>query len=265
MSPQPGAALADRRSAPADEEVARGLVAGDEECLAAAYARWSTLVHTLAWRSLGDPKEAEDVTQQVFLGVWRGRGGFRPERGSIGGWIVGITRRKIADALSARTRRLDLAASAAASLAVADRQSAEPETVLDRVLISQELSRLPAAQQRVLRLAFYEDLTQTEIAERTGWPLGTVKSHARRGLHRLRGRLAEERLPAGTGTRGADGTDGTGDAVSAGGTGDAVGAGGTGDGRGKGTARDARGAGVVGAAADAADAKSRQTWETSGD
>lgn len=265
MSPQPGAALVDRRSAPADEEVARGLVAGDEECLAAAYARWSTLVHTLAWRSLGDPKEAEDVTQQVFLGVWRGRGGFRPERGSIGGWIVGITRRKIADALSARTRRLDLAASAAASLAVADRQSAEPETVLDRVLISQELSRLPAAQQRVLRLAFYEDLTQTEIAERTGWPLGTVKSHARRGLHRLRGRLAEERLPAGTGTRGADGTDGTGDAVSTGGTGgtgDAVGAGGTGGGRGKGTARDARGAGVVGVAADA---KSRQTWETSGD
>lgn len=259
MSPQPGAALVDRRSAPADEEVARGLVAGDEECLAAAYARWSTLVHTLAWRSLGDPKEAEDVTQQVFLGVWRGRGGFRPERGSIGGWIVGITRRKIADALSARTRRLDLAASAAASLAVADRQSAEPETVLDRVLISQELSRLPAAQQRVLRLAFYEDLTQTEIAERTGWPLGTVKSHARRGLHRLRGRLAEERLPAGTGTRGADGTDGTD------GTGDAVGAGGTGDGRGKGTARDAGVAGVVGAAADAADAgvaadaKSRQT------
>ncbi|MDT0436613.1 MULTISPECIES: sigma-70 family RNA polymerase sigma factor [Streptomyces] len=193
MSSRSGGALLERRTPPADEEVARGLVAGDEECLAMAYQRWSALVHSLAWRSLGDPKEAEDVTQQVFLGVWRGRDGFRPERGSIGGWIVGITRRKIADALSARTRRLDLAASAAASLAVADRAVTGPETALDRVLIGQELSRLPAPQQRVLRLAFYEDLTQTEIAERTGWPLGTVKSHARRGLHRLRDRLVDER------------------------------------------------------------------------
>lgn len=66
----------------ADAELARGVVAGDEACLEAAYRRWSTLVHTLAWRSLGDRREAEDVTQQVFLGVWRGRGGFRPERGA---------------------------------------------------------------------------------------------------------------------------------------------------------------------------------------
>lgn len=192
MSPQPSATLAERPAPVADEEVARGLAAGDEACLAEAYLRWSTLVHTLAWRSLGDPKEAEDVTQQVFLGVWRGRGGFRPERGSIGGWIVGITRRKIADALSARTRRLDLVATAGSSLAVTPPAAAGPDTVLDRVLIVRELSLLPPAQQQVLRLAFYEDLTQTEIAERTGWPLGTVKSHARRGLHRLRGRLTEE-------------------------------------------------------------------------
>src|SRR5690349_4333773 len=104
----------------ADEELARGLVAGDEACLEAAYRRWSTLVHTLAWRSLGDPREAEDVTQQVFLGVWRGRGGFRPDRGTLGGWIVGITKRKIADALSARTRRMAVVASAGSSLALAD-------------------------------------------------------------------------------------------------------------------------------------------------
>ncbi|MEV7891922.1 RNA polymerase sigma factor [Streptomyces sp. NPDC002817] len=176
----------------ADEELARGLAAGDEACLEAAYHRWSTLVHTLAWRSLGDLREAEDVTQQVFLGVWRGRGGFRPERGAFGGWIVGITRRKIADALTARTRRTDLLAVAGSSLPLTDPSARQPESVLDRVLVRQELAKLPSAQQKVLRLTFYEDLTQAQIAECTGWPLGTVKSHARRGLHLLHRRMRDE-------------------------------------------------------------------------
>ncbi|MFJ3670910.1 sigma-70 family RNA polymerase sigma factor [Streptomyces sp. NPDC090106] len=175
-----------------DEELARRLVAGEERCLAEAYRRWSTLVHTLAWRSLGDLREAEDVTQQVFLAVWRGRGGFRPERGTLSSWIVGITRRRIADALSARTRRTDLVAAAGASLAIADPSGECPEAAVDRVLVQHELTRLPVAQQRVLRLAFYADLTQTQIAEHTGWPLGTVKSHARRGLHQLRRCLEEQ-------------------------------------------------------------------------
>ncbi|MER5432467.1 sigma-70 family RNA polymerase sigma factor [Streptomyces sp. NPDC002588] len=181
-SPAPGEALP-------DEEIARGLVAGDEACLAAAYRRWSALVHTLARRSLGDASEAEDVSQQVFLGVWRGRAGYRPERGGLAGWIVGITRRRIADTLAARSRRLRLATAAGSALALADPDRDRPEAALDRVLVRGGLARLPAPQQRVLRLAFYEDLTQTQIAERTGWPLGTVKSHARRGLRRLRGFL----------------------------------------------------------------------------
>ncbi|MGW2935327.1 sigma-70 family RNA polymerase sigma factor [Streptomyces sp. NPDC055722] len=176
----------------ADEELAEGLVAGDEACLTETYLRWSALVHTLAWRSLGDAKEAEDVTQLVFLGVWRGRGGYRPDRGALPGWIVGIARRKIADALSARARRSDLVASAGSRLNPADQSAAQPESVLDRVVVGRALSRLPAAQQRVLRLAFYEDLTQTQIAARTGWPLGTVKSHARRGLHQLRRCLQQQ-------------------------------------------------------------------------
>lgn len=81
-------------TAPADEELARGLVAGDDDCLAATYHRWSALVQALARRSLGDAGEAEDVTQQVFLGVWRGRHGYRCERGALGAWIVGIARRR---------------------------------------------------------------------------------------------------------------------------------------------------------------------------
>lgn len=194
MSPRPSAVLPTMES-PTDEELARGLVAGDQVCLATAYRRWATLVHTLAWRSLGDPKEAEDVTQQVFVGVWRGRHGYRPERGSVVGWIVGITRHRIADALAARTRRSDLVTAAGETLAVLA-PGAEPtdtaDAVLERVLLRQELAHLAEPQQQVLRLAFYEGLTHSEIAQRTGWPLGTVKSHARRGLHQLRRSLTEE-------------------------------------------------------------------------
>ncbi|MFE7837174.1 sigma-70 family RNA polymerase sigma factor [Streptomyces sp. NPDC057474] len=181
---------------PADEELARGLVAGDDDCLAAAYHRWSALVHALARRSLGDTGEAEDVTQQVFLGVWRGRHGYRSERGAVGAWIVGIARRRIADALSARTRRAGLVTSAGTALALADHPGrAHPEAALDRILIRAELARLPAPQRQVLHLAFYEDLTQTRIAELTGLPLGTVKSHTRRALRRLRSRLDDEFRP----------------------------------------------------------------------
>ncbi|XHM64893.1 sigma-70 family RNA polymerase sigma factor [Streptomyces nigra] len=176
-----------------EEELARGLLAGDQHALAGIYRRWGSLVHTLAARSLGDPHEAEDVTQQVFLGAWRGRHGFRPERGPLGAWLVGITRRKIADALSARTRRLALADAVGDATGPASGEGTGPDDVLDRVLLVDALSRLPARQRQVLCLAFYDDLTQAQIAERTGLPLGTVKSHTRRGLYRLRGALEQGR------------------------------------------------------------------------
>ncbi|MEW2124809.1 RNA polymerase sigma factor [Streptomyces sp. NPDC058369] len=169
-----------------EEDLADGLLRADEETFAAIYRRWGSLVHTMATRSLGDTHEAEDVTQQVFIGAWRGRHGFRPERGTVGAWLVGITRRKIVDALAARGRRLALAESAARGAAPARPDQRAPEQVLDRVLLVEALSRLPHAQREVLCMAFYEDLTQAQIAERTGVPLGTVKSHTRRGLHRLR-------------------------------------------------------------------------------
>ncbi|GAA4812011.1 sigma-70 family RNA polymerase sigma factor [Streptomyces ziwulingensis] len=178
-----------------EEELAHGLRADDEVVFAVIYRRWGSLVHTMAARSLGDAHEAEDVTQQVFLGAWRGRHTFHPERGTLGAWLVGITRRKIVDALAARTRRLHLSEAAAHGTGVPPRpEAAAPDDVLDRVLLTGELSRLPHPQQQVLCLTFYEDLTQAQIAERTGMPLGTVKSHARRGLHRLR--RVMEQVPA---------------------------------------------------------------------
>ncbi|MGI5478919.1 sigma-70 family RNA polymerase sigma factor [Streptomyces lavendofoliae] len=177
------------RPGPPDEDVAERLARGEEDAVTAAYARWGALVHGLALRALGDPAEAEDVTQQVFFAAWRGRAGYRPDRGPLSAWLVGITRRKIADALAARTRRADLAARVERARHTAP-AAPRPEDVLDRVRVGEEMALLPEAQRVVLRLAFYDDLSQAQIARRTGLPLGTVKSHARRGLHRLRRRLA---------------------------------------------------------------------------
>lgn len=169
-----------------EDELARCLCAADEIAFAAVYRRWGSLVHTMATRSLGDAHEAEDVTQQVFLGAWRGRDGYRPERGPLGAWLVGITRRKIIDALAARTRRLTLIDSMAYDAHLHRHEAGAPDDVLDRVLLVDALSRLPRHQREVLCMAFYQDLTQAQISECTGMPLGTVKSHTRRGLHRLR-------------------------------------------------------------------------------
>ncbi|MEU3597650.1 sigma-70 family RNA polymerase sigma factor [Streptomyces sp. NPDC006798] len=177
-----------------EDDLVRGLLAADEIAFAAVYRRWGSLVHAMATRSLGDAHEAEDVTQQVFLGAWRGRHGYRSERGPLGGWLVGITRRKIVDALSARTRRPALIDTSAGPDTGTRRTGDDaPDEVLDRVVVADALSRLPRGQREVLRLAFYEDLTQTQIAERTGLPLGTVKSHTRRGLLRLREGIAPGR------------------------------------------------------------------------
>ncbi|MFD8376657.1 RNA polymerase sigma factor [Streptomyces sp. NPDC059688] len=176
-------------------EVADRFVSGDEDALAEVYREWGTLVQALARRALGDPCEAEDVTQTVFLAAWRGRGGFRPERGSLSSWLVGITRRKIADALAARTRRTELVATASSLLALDDGPPlTDPQTVLDRVVIGESMAELTEPQRRVLNLAYYEDLTQVQISQVTGWPLGTVKSHQRRALHRLSRCLQEDAL-----------------------------------------------------------------------
>ncbi|MFD6249312.1 sigma-70 family RNA polymerase sigma factor [Streptomyces roseolus] len=173
--------------AEADEQrIARGLADGDETCLTAAYQRWGRLVQALAARALGDPREAEDITQQVFAAAWRGRANFRPERGSLPAWLVGITRRKIADTLAARTRRSRLMVSLGALLEHEGRRDEEHDRVLERLVVTEELSRLPRVQRDVLELAYFADLTQTQIADRTGMPLGTVKSHTRRGLQRMR-------------------------------------------------------------------------------
>ena len=103
---------------------------------------------------LGDAKEAEDLTQQVFLGVWRARRGYWPEHGPLAGWITGITRHRTADARAARIRRCEPVASEGFRPALADLAGDRFDGALDRVVVRAELAKLASARQRVLRLAF---------------------------------------------------------------------------------------------------------------
>lgn len=152
-------------------------------------------MHTLAVRALGDAHEAEDVTQQVFVAAWRSRHTIRPERGSVGAWLVGITRNTIAEAREQRARRIrNLHAAADES----DREGFawEDHLATDRVLLAHELARLGDPRATIVRMAFFEDRTHDDIAARLELPLGTVKSHVRRGLLQLRESLGEVRSHA---------------------------------------------------------------------
>lgn len=162
-------------------DIGRLLAAGDESALAEAYRRWSRLVYTVALRSLPTQADAEDVTQAVFISAWRSRHTFNPESGSMPAWLLAITRRRIAD--HHRQRRDDIPVERLPERPV------DPVDLTDQVSIADEIDELgdPAAQ--IIRMAFFEDLTHQQIALRLQMPLGTVKSHIRRSLVKMRTRL----------------------------------------------------------------------------
>lgn len=179
-------------------DLAAGLRDGDRDCLEEIYRRWSPLVHTIALRQLGQHHEAEDVTQLVFIAAWRSRHTLTPSENALPAWLVGIARHRVADRLGERAREAHKVASVAArDLGPAGAESGEPADtaggVVDRLVLTQTIADLGEPRRTILRLAFHDDLTHDQIATRTGLPLGTVKSHLRRGLTQLRRTLEEVR------------------------------------------------------------------------
>lgn len=173
---------------PHERELSDRFRRGDEHALEEIYRRWSPVVFTMALRFLGDRGDAEDATQKTFVSAWTSRESYDPAKGKLSTWLIAITRRRIADALDARSR--------VRALQEELQRFTTPDDVVggeidlgDRLLLADEIDRLEPDARRVLRLAFYDDLTHEQIATRLAMPLGTVKSHIRRSLTRLRSRL----------------------------------------------------------------------------
>ncbi|WP_030487372.1 RNA polymerase sigma factor [Micromonospora chokoriensis] len=172
---------------PAVDDLDRRFQAGDDVALREAYDRYGRAVLHLATSMLANRSDAEDVTQATFVAAWLGRDTFDPAKGSLIGWLLGIGRRKVIDRMraSARETRVVETVRQLPEPAPAD---PDPDRVVDRLVIADELARLPDDQRRMLELAFYDDLTHQQIATVTGVPLGTVKSHIRRGMASLKRR-----------------------------------------------------------------------------
>lgn len=184
-----------------EDELARRFRAGDERALREAYERYGRAVLHLATSTLVNRSDAEDATQATFVAAWLGRDTFDPTKGSLVGWLLGIGRRKVIDRLrsSARENRV---VETVRQLPEPVSPGSDPDTVVDRLVVADELARLPDEQRRMLELAFFDDLTHQQIAAVTGVPLGTVKSHIRRGMASLKRRWEVE--GAASGARPAD-------------------------------------------------------------
>lgn len=188
IPPRPTSYTPNVDSGDTDARLAASFVAGSDAALAGVYQRWSPLIYTIAMRSLGDVGDAEDVTQKTFVAAWTSRSGFDPTRAHLSAWLVGIAKNKIADTHEARARIRRLHEQLTATASPAEWVTA-PVDLADTLLVADEIAHLEPDAQRVMRLAFYDDLTHSEISERLGLPLGTVKSHIRRSLQRMRTRL----------------------------------------------------------------------------
>lgn len=179
----------------ADEALATRFTLGDETVMRDIYVRWSSLVYTIALRSTNNREDAADITQLVFISAWKGREGFDMNAGALPAWLLGICRRKIADHFRSKARG-GSAKTVEVSSDPTDLETAVTEVVpdgvdatIDRIVLADELARLGDPQQKIMELAFFNDLTHAQIASVLDLPLGTVKSHIRRSLDRLKVRL----------------------------------------------------------------------------
>jgi RNA polymerase sigma-70 factor (ECF subfamily) len=166
-----------------DTTLVSAIRSGDQRAMAALYDRYSSVVYSVALRVLGDTGAAEDIQQEVFLQLWRNPGAFDSSRGNLGAWLAVITRNRAIDALRKRRPETD-----AEDVVLAVLPDMAGET--DRSRIAEKvrglLGGMPSPQRAALEMAYYEGMTHTEIAAKTGEPLGTIKTRIRAGLMALR-------------------------------------------------------------------------------
>ena len=167
----------------ADEPLIGRVQAKDQTAMGAIFDRYATMVYSVALRVLKDPGQAEDVMQEIFLQVWKQPDRFAQGRGSLGAWLAVVARNRSIDLLRQRrpTESCDEVV-----LESATNLASEVERNTMMIKVRGVLRELPQEQQKSLELAFFQGLTHSEIAERTGDPLGTVKTRIRSALAALR-------------------------------------------------------------------------------
>jgi RNA polymerase sigma-70 factor (ECF subfamily) len=165
-----------------DGELIQRTGAGDRSAFEKLYGRYARPVFGLALRRLGDRGRAEDAVQETFASIWRSARTYAPERGPGAPWLYGIARNAIVDRSRARSEPPAEAAEAASSEA-GPAERAEQSWTQWRV--HRALESLPAREREVIALAYWSELSQSEVAARLGIPLGTVKTRTRSGLLRL--------------------------------------------------------------------------------
>lgn len=174
-----------------DAVLLRRIADDDDEALRQFYQRYAGLVYSLALRMLHDSARAEEILQETMVRVWRAAATFDPSRGRPETWVTTIARNLL---LTAVRKRPALSLDEHEELASAlEDEADEPDQIAwmnaRRELVREAVTRLPDNQRRIVLLAYFDGLTHTEIAERTGEPLGTVKSRLRLGLRRLENSL----------------------------------------------------------------------------
>jgi RNA polymerase sigma-70 factor (ECF subfamily) len=174
----------------ADRAIMDRVAAGDQAALAALYDEHARSVYSLACRILTDRTEAEDIVQEVFAQAWRQAARYEPRRASVAGWLLMITRARAIDRVRARRARPLPADAAMPDLPdLNPGQEAVTITAESVERLRTALAKLPDSQRTPIELAYYEGLTQADIAETLHEPLGTVKTRMRAALHTLRAAL----------------------------------------------------------------------------
>ena len=180
---QPAGRMAPRADGATDAELMERVRASDQNAMAQVFDRYSGLVYSVAMRVLGDMAQAEDVMQEIFFQIWRNSDSFVQGRGSLGAWLVVVARNRAIDLLR-RRKPTDSVEEVVLPSSFNLAAEAEHNAMIEKV--QKVLQELPAEQQRSMELAFFEGLSHSEIAEKTGDPLGTVKTRIRLALITLR-------------------------------------------------------------------------------